>query len=153
VFIFYYFYLQLINFWYDPYKQPAIAGVKELRGNYHVSLFKLNGETIPYSPLDSIRWQEATFEKWTTLSYRINSPQYLNLSNGGGDPMQDINRNFEISGVAGGQRVYYYEADTISKVLYLQDKNVPSLANVFEPAFKQFNPSTYQDPYPLNWIS
>ena len=37
--------------------------------------------------------------------------------------MRDIQRTFEISGVAGGQRAYHYYADTIDKVLYLQDKN------------------------------
>lgn len=37
--------------------------------------------------------------------------------------MRDINRTFELTGVAGGQRVFYYEADTKNHVLYLQDKN------------------------------
>ena len=37
--------------------------------------------------------------------------------------MRDINRTFELTGVAGGQRVFYYEADTVHNVLYLQDKN------------------------------
>ena len=37
--------------------------------------------------------------------------------------MRDINRTFELTGVAGGKRVFYYDADTVNKVLYLQDKN------------------------------
>jgi hypothetical protein len=117
------FYLQLVNFWYDPYKQPAIKGLSALRGNYEVSEFKLNNQPIPYSPLDTVRWQQATFEKWTTLTFKVNKPVNLDLSNGGGAPMRDINRTFELTGVAGGQRVFYYEADTVNKVLYLQDKN------------------------------
>ncbi|WP_435354733.1 hypothetical protein [Emticicia sp. SJ17W-69] len=116
-------YLAIVNFLYDPYKQPAIKGIKVLRGNYHVTEFKLNNQVIPYSPLDTTRWQQATFEKWTTLTFKTNKPVELDLSNGGGAPMRDINRTFELTGVAGGQRVFYYEADTVHNVLYLQDKN------------------------------
>jgi hypothetical protein len=120
------FYIQYINFRYDPYKQPATTGVKELRGNYNVSTFKINNQEIPYSPLDSVRWSEATFENWSTLTFKVNRPVPLDLSNGGGSPMRDINRTFELTGVAGGQRVFYYEADTINHVLYLQDKYIAS---------------------------
>jgi len=117
-------YTEIMNFKYDPYKQPATAGVKNLRGNYQVIAFKINGKVIPYNPLDSTRWQEATFENWTTLTFRVNRPVLIDPSNGGGSPMRDIQRTFEISGVAGGQRAFHYYADTIDKVLYLQDKNV-----------------------------
>lgn len=116
-------YLAIVNFLYDPYKQPAIKGIKDLRGNYNVTEFKINNQVIPYSPLDTTRWQQATFEKWTTLTFKTNKPVELDLSNGGGAPMRDINRTFELTGVAGGQRVFYYEADTVNNVLYLQDKN------------------------------
>ncbi len=116
-------YLAIVNFLYDPYKQPALKGIKELRGNYNVTEFKINNQVIPYSPLDTTRWQQATFEKWTTLTFKTNKPVELDLSNGGGAPMRDINRTFELTGVAGGQRVFYYEADTVHNVLYLQDKN------------------------------
>ncbi|MDN3547651.1 hypothetical protein [Mucilaginibacter aquaedulcis] len=118
------FYIQYINFKYDPYKQPAAKGVKELRGNYNVTTFKINNQEIPYSPLDSVRWSEATFENWSTLTFKVNKPVPLDLSNGGGSPMRDINRTFELTGVAGGQRVFYYQADTVNHVLYLQDKYV-----------------------------
>lgn len=119
------FYLQLINFLYDPYKQPAVAGVKPLRGNYQVTEFRLNDQVIPYSPLDSVRWQEATFENWSTFTYRVNTPHPLDLSNGGGDPQRDVNRTFEITGLAGGQRAFHYYADEVNKVLYLEDKYKP----------------------------
>ena len=117
-------YTETINFRYDPYKQPATAGLKALRGNYHVTEFKLNGKIVPYNPLDTVRWQEATFENWTTLTFKINLPVLVDPSNGGGSPMKDIQRTFEISGVAGGQRAFHYYADSVDKVLYLQDKNV-----------------------------
>ncbi|PTQ96573.1 hypothetical protein C8P68_10458 [Mucilaginibacter yixingensis] len=116
------FYVQYVNWRYDPYKQPAMKGVKQLRGNYTVSEFKLNGEDVPYSPLDSVRWQNVTFEKWSSLTFNVHKPLKLDLSNGGGSPMRDINRSFEMTGVAGGHRVFYYDADTLNKVLYLQDK-------------------------------
>lgn len=119
------FYLQLINFLYDPYKQPAVAGVKQLRGNYQVTEFRLDDQVIPYSPVDSVRWQEATFENWSTFTYRVNTPHPLDLSNGGGDPQRDVNRTFEITGLAGGQRAFHYYADEVNKVLYLEDKYKP----------------------------
>jgi hypothetical protein len=116
-------YTEIINFKYDPYKQPATAGLKTLRGNYNVTEFKINGQEIPYNPLDSIRWKEATFEKWTTLTFRVNRPVVVDPSNGGGSPMRDVQRTFEIAGTAGGQRAFHYYADTVEQVLYLQDKN------------------------------
>lgn len=116
------FYLQLINFLYDPYKQPSVAGVKTLRGIYSVAEFRRNNQVVPYSPLDSAVWQEVEFEKWSSLSFVAAKRWPLDLSNGGGDPQRDVNRTFEITGVAGGRRVYHYYADTVEKVLYLEDK-------------------------------
>ncbi|WP_207426066.1 hypothetical protein [Pedobacter sp. SYSU D00535] len=131
VFLVLLFYLQYVNFKYDPYKQPSTAGVKSLRGNYTVTEFRLNDQVIPYNPLDSVRWQEATFENWTTLTFKVNKAVPIDLSNGGGDPQRDINRNFEITGTAGGRRTFHYYADTVDKVLYLQDKykKVPDRRN------------------------
>jgi hypothetical protein len=114
--------LQFVNFRYDPYKQPAVAGVRVLRGNYIVSEFRINNKTIPYDPLDTTRWQDATFENWSSLTFSVNHPLPLELGNGGGAPQRDIERNFEISGVAGGRCVFHYYADTVEKVLYLEDK-------------------------------
>jgi hypothetical protein len=116
------FWLQYLNFRYDPYKQPAVAGVRTLRGTYKVTEFRLNRRFIPYDPADTVAWQEVEFEKWSSLSFTVNKPQPLDLSTGGGDPQRDVNRNFEITGVAGGRRVYHYYADTVDKVLYLEDK-------------------------------
>lgn len=132
VFVGVFFYLQYIDFRYDPYKQPSSPGVGELRGTYNVTEFKLNGETRLFDPYDSIRWQSATFEKWSTLTFRVNRPLRLDLSNGGGDPKRDVNRSFEISGVAGGQRAFHYYADTANKTLYLEDKFklIPDQRNV-----------------------
>ncbi|TDS12969.1 hypothetical protein [Sphingobacterium paludis] len=127
-----FFYLQYVDFRYDPYKQPSSSGVAALRGNYLVSEFKINGVTRPYNPYDSIRWQSVTFEKWSTMTFKVNRPLQLDLSNGGGDPKRDVNRTFEISGVAGGQRAFHYYADTQTQTLYLEDKYklIPDQRNV-----------------------
>ncbi|WP_437917907.1 hypothetical protein [Sphingobacterium sp. LRF_L2] len=132
VFVGVFFYLQYLDFRYDPYKQPSSAGVKELRGNYNVTEFRLNGQLRPFNPYDTIRWQSATFENWSTLTFRLNKPLKLDLSNGGGDPKRDVNRTFEISGVAGGQRAFHYYADTDNRTLYLEDKFklIPDQRNV-----------------------
>lgn len=122
LFVFVLFYLQYVNFRYDPYKQPAVAGVKALRGNYIVSEFRINNRVLPYNPLDPVRWQDVTFENWSTLTFSVNRPLPLELGNGGGAPQRDLDRNFEISGVAGGRRAFHYYADTIGQVLYLEDK-------------------------------
>jgi hypothetical protein len=116
------FYLQYINWRYDPYKQPSVAGLKELRGTYAVTEFRRNNQSIPFSPLDSTRWQEVTFEKWTTMTYKVNCPTPIDLSNGGGDPQRDVNRTFELTGTGGGRRVFHYYPDVATKTLYLEDK-------------------------------
>jgi hypothetical protein len=102
--------------------------VATLKGFYNVAEFKLNDQSIAFSPVDSVRWSEVTFEKWSTMTFKVNKPVQIDLSNGGGDPMQDINRTFEITGVAGGRRAFHYFADTVNHVLYLEDKNNPFAA-------------------------
>jgi hypothetical protein len=116
-----------------------------------VSEFRLNGELIPYSPLDSVRWQQATFENWTTLTFKVNKPVRIDPSNGGGSPMRDIQRTFEIAGTAGGQRAFHYYADTVDRVLYLQDKNaMASRGGGFGRRERQEQP---ENAYPEDWIS
>jgi len=144
------FYYQGINFLYDPYKQPAVSGIRELRGFYNVTEFKINGRELPYSPLDTVRWQEVIFEKWTSMSYKVNKPVSLDLSNGGGDPMRDIDRTFEVSGVAGGRRVFHYQADTVHHILYLRDKNTASIRGA-KAAFEEGAGKQKQKPED-NWI-
>src|SRR6476620_9899868 len=131
-------FLQYLNFVYDPYNQPSAPGVKALRGYYNVTDFKINGHTIPFSPLDSVRWQNVYFEKWSTLSFKVNMPipddisdrmkepeisRFVNNQGFGfnsGAPVRDIDRTYEI--FAANQRSFYYRADTVDRVLYLQDK-------------------------------
>lgn len=129
LFVFLFAYLTLLSYLYDPYKQPPIKGVAGLKGYYDVTDFRINGNSIPYSPLDSVPWKEAIFEKWPSLAFRTNRTVQLDLSNGGGydsdHSMRSIGRAFELSGIAGGRRIFHYYADTVNKVLYLLDKNIP----------------------------
>lgn len=131
-------YLQYLNFIYDPYNQPSAPGVKALRGYYNVTDFRINNQSIPYSPLDSVRWQNVYFEKWSTLSFKVNMPIPDNISDrmkepeikrfvdnqgfgfNSGAPVRDIDRTYEI--FSANQRSFYYRADTVNQVLYLQDK-------------------------------
>jgi hypothetical protein len=131
--------LQYLNFIYDPYNQPSACGVTGLRGYYNVTEFQIDGRTIPYSPLDSVRWQHVIFEKWSTLSCKVNLPIPENIAgrmddpsvrkfvgNNGfdfnsGAPVRDIDRTYET--YAANQRSFYYRADTVHHLLYLQDKS------------------------------
>jgi hypothetical protein len=131
-------YLQYLNFVYDPYNQPSARGVPTLRGYYNVTGFKINNKSIPYSPLDSVRWQNVFFEKWSTLTVKVNMPipddistrmkdtqitRFVNTNGFGfnsGAPVRDIDRTYEV--FAANRRSFYYRADTTNGILYLQDK-------------------------------
>jgi len=130
--------LQYLNFIYDPYNQPSTPAVKNLRGYYNVSSFTVNGKSLAFSPLDPVRWQNVAFEKWSSMSIKVNMPIPSDISgrmsdpavrkfvgNNGfnfnsGAPVRDIDRTLEI--FAANQRTFYYRADTVNQILYLQDK-------------------------------
>lgn len=138
----------------DFYKIPNTPGLANAKGYYNVTEFRLNNDIIPYSPFDEKRWQDVTFEKWSSLSFKVNDrPQDIEMFAAGSYPKRgevydnqwkfhwvgdirryrstkekydpgkrDINIGWEASGMAG--RVwYYYKADTVNQVLYLQNKN------------------------------
>ena len=52
----------------------------------------------------------------------MNKPLDLDLENCTPQP-KDVNRNWELIGIAGGRQYYYYEADTVNKVLKLFNKH------------------------------
>lgn len=105
-------------------KEPITPGLKNAAGYYNVTEFKLNGKDIPYSPLDSVRWQSVAFEKWSTLVYKVNKAFPISLANGTPNP-KDVDRSYELAGIAGGRRFLYYKADLKKNVLLLQDKYKP----------------------------
>ncbi len=116
-------YLHYDNYKYDSYKVPARPGLTNSRGLYSVTEFKVNGTALPYSPLDSLRWQDVTFEKWSTISFTVFNTFNIHQEAGRGKQFKDVDRTYESAGTGGGRRHYYYEADTINKTLVLYNKN------------------------------
>lgn len=125
VYVVLFFFIRLSNHFYskDPLqKEPSTPGLAGAQGKYLVTEFRLNNSVLPYSPLDTVRWQDVVFEKWSTLTYKVNRPFKIDLSNGG--PQQkDVDKNYEYAGIGGGRSFFYYEADTVNQVLSLQNKN------------------------------
>ncbi len=121
VFVFFLFYLH----WIDDrgYRFGINPGLEGSIGHYNVTEFRLNDKVIPYSPLDSVRWQYAIFERWSTLSYRVNRKQWMDLDNNKGE-RKDIDMRFEFSGIGDGRHFFYYEEDKEKNVLTLQNKNL-----------------------------
>ncbi|MBE9600832.1 hypothetical protein [Pedobacter sp. MC2016-24] len=107
-------------------KEPINPGLSNATGYYNVSTFKLNNKEIPYSPIDSVRWQNVVLEKWSTLVYKVYKPFSISLANGTPNP-KDIDRSYELAGIAGGRKFLYYQADTVKGILVLKDKNRPAL--------------------------
>lgn len=135
----------------NNYNIPSTPGIAETKGYYNVTEFRLNNKVIPYSPEDSVRWQDAIFEDWSTLSYKTNrgavadrmigySPlrvkgdkqnSKLNQVNTqDSDKLKKEKKNrdlgvtrWEVGGMAGDRRYFFYKADTVKNILYLQNKN------------------------------
>lgn len=126
VFIFFFgvsAYLHWYNYKYDSYKVPARQGLPGSRGLYNVTEFRLNNKVIPYSPVDPNRWQDVTFEKWSTISFTVFNTFEIHGEAGRGKQFKDVDRTYESAGTGGGRRHYYYEEDSASKKLLLYNKN------------------------------
>ena len=126
VFAFYFVlsgYLHWYNYKYDSYKVPSRPGLTDSRGLYQVTEFKLNNKPVAYSPLDSLRWQNVTFEKWSTISYSVFNTFTIHGEAGRGKQVKDVDRAYESAGTGGGRRHFYYEEDPVNKVLTLYNKN------------------------------
>lgn len=127
-FVFFFFfllsaYLHWQNYKYDSYKVPQNPGLTNARGLYQVDSFKVDGKEIPFSPLDSLRWQDISLEKWSTLSFTVFNTFNIHGEAGRGKQYKDIDRTYESAGTGGGRRHFYYEVDTVNKVLTLRNKN------------------------------
>lgn len=102
-------------------KDPITLGLPNAAGYYNVTSFKLNGNEIPYNPFDSVRWKNVVFEKWSTLTYQVYKAFPISLANGT-PSKNDVDRSYELAGIAGGRRFLYYNSDTVKHELYLEDK-------------------------------
>ena len=123
VFVALFFVLQIDDYMHAPYRLPDTPGITDTKGAYNVTEFKLNNKIRPYDPTDSVRWQDAIFESWSTLSFKVNRTAVMDQSNGGGYSKKDVERTWELAGIGGGRRYFYYEADTVKHELHLFNKN------------------------------
>ena len=110
------------NFVNDPYKVPQNPGLDKAFGYYNVENFILNNDTIPYSKTDPNRWQDVVFEKWSTVSIKVNRPVKVDYSSGESASEKDIDNNYELAGLS-GRHYFYYEIDSVNHTLSLQNKN------------------------------
>lgn len=129
------------NYITDPYKVPRTPGLNKAYGHYNVREFVLNNDTIPYSKTDKNRWQDVVFEKWSTISIKINRPVKVDFSSGEVTSEKDIDRNYELAGLS-GRHYFYYESDTINQTLSLQNKNKNHRDEKLLLSYKRPNDST-----------
>nr|WP_068887425.1 hypothetical protein [Pedobacter panaciterrae] len=129
------------NYTNDPYKIPRTPGLSKAFGYYNVKEFVLNKDTIPYSKTDSNRWQDVVFEKWSTLTIKVNRPVKIDLSSGEEVHEKDIDRNYELAGYS-GRHYFYYDADTVNHTLSLQNKNKNQRNEKLQLKYERPNDST-----------
>lgn len=127
-FVFFFFfvlsaYLHWHNYTYDSYKVPSRPGLAGSRGIYNVMEFRLNNQVVPYSPVDANRWQDVTFEKWSTISFTVFNTFEIHGEAGRGKQFRDVDRTYESAGTGGGRRHYYYEENSTTHRLTLFNKN------------------------------
>lgn len=101
---------------------PEQAGLPNIAGKYWVVDFVLNGDTIAASPTEKRRWKDVVFEKWNTLSIRVNDTIALATDISHQWQKQDSLRNYEYTQV--GDRLYYsYVADPKAAHIALKNRN------------------------------
>jgi len=109
-------YKSSLNGGYHFSHQP---GLKSLQGLYTVTDFKFNGQTLPYSLTDPIRWQNVVFEKWASLSIKVNKNYQLINHPVESIPDKEADGTFEQDGTVGRQ-YYAYKADTSNQNLFIK---------------------------------
>lgn len=88
-----------------PYSSQA--GIKGIRGFYDVQSFIYNRDTLPYSLVDPVRWQNVVFESWNTISIRSNEPLIIDSTRPQLLWHPDSLKNFDKIGNA-GRHFYRY---------------------------------------------
>jgi hypothetical protein len=108
---------------HDPYQVPEHPGLSAAAGLYNVSLFRLDHDTLPYSPTDPIRWKNVVFEPWATLSVAGNRPTDIDSANTENvTASNDLDKTYELEGT-NGRSYYNYEIDSTTQTLTLRNKN------------------------------
>lgn len=106
----------------SPFKYPEGKALSYLYGYYNVKSFKFNGNEIPYSKTDTVRWQNVVFEKWPTISLVSGKPIIVDNTIPNDYRKEDLYRTFESAGV-GGRRYFHYDLDEENQTLRLLNKN------------------------------
>ena len=126
VFVFFVVLLGIRTSWgyhHDPYQLPGTKGLSAAAGVYNVSLFRLGRDTLPYSPTDSVRWNNVVFEPWATVSIAAQRPATIDPANTENiAATSDLEKTYESAGT-NGRRYYSYGLDTVARTLTLQNKN------------------------------
>lgn len=104
------------------YQYPKTPGLAEAAGIYNVAEFRINGQELPYSLTDTVRWKDVVFEKWATLSIRSNRYVHPDMTNTEEVYTTDPERNYELAGAV-SRHYYSYNIDESKHVLLLQNKN------------------------------
>jgi len=96
---------------YNSYKSeqwpyPGKKGIAGTAGFYDVHQFVIDTTILPYSQTDTTRWQNVVFEKWNTVSIRVNKPLVPDLNG----PFINARQDYESQG-NGGRIFYTYTVD------------------------------------------
>lgn len=92
---------------------PKKTGVAKWAGKYLVKTFEINGQELPVSTNDDVRWQDVVIEPWATLSIRkeqVKEPVTAGITV---LPFSDGEKIYEFSGNA-SRDFYTYELDHIT---------------------------------------
>lgn len=106
----------------DQYQVPNQTGIPNAKGIYNVKLFVLNGDTIPYSTVDTNRWKDVAFEKWATLSIRRNRPVKVDYQRSEYFAANDKDKIYE-SAETNGRLYFSYQTAPDSTSVLLENKN------------------------------
>lgn len=126
---------------FGSYKLPQQAGLPGAAGFYKVNSFIINRDTLPYAAQDSTRWQDVIFEKWSTLSIKVNKPVQIDRTSADEWQEKDIDRNYELAGFS-GRHYYHYDIDAVNHKLHLQNKNRHHRKEKLSLTYLQPNDST-----------
>lgn len=122
IFVFFLLYLHLTDTlgYRFPHNSP---GLKNAVGLYNVVEFKINGKEVPYDPNSPVRWQDAVFENWSTITFSVNRLQHMDIENTGRETRESISKRFEFRGIGGGRHYFDYKVDPVKQQLVLTNKN------------------------------
>ncbi len=119
-----------------PYHYPQTLGLSHASGIYDVHEFEWNGQRLPYSKTDTLRWQNVVFEEWTTLSIKTAKPVKPWHSGVEVVHTSDKDRLYEVAGTA-TRHYYHYTLDSTTNTLYLENKNPHYTEDKFQVQYER----------------